>query len=193
MVMFGFRAQEAAVTCSTRAGVGSVRHCWKRGNCLLFPQVFAQAGAGKTDNTETEMSIVILHFPELVFPFCVMQNDCNWECIWNNLPLWLSNMSALLFMFVCQVCNSYKLLLHDRLLHLNFSLLNSSPSFFWQHNNVTPWSQCICPTGGLLCGVFCGHHYTSTTVLVNKIPLKYCFRVDFCWSLFSLHLQLAKA
>lgn len=70
----------------------------------------------------------ILHFPELVFAFCVMQNDCNWECIWNKLPLWLSNISTLLFMFICQVCNSYKLLLHDKLLHLNFSLLNSSSS-----------------------------------------------------------------
>lgn len=146
---FSFRPQEAAVTgfpCSRvapsiSAGVGCVLHGPKLRNCLLFRQGLPRQEVGKTpsrvgklweaDRTETEMSIVILHFPELVFSFCVIQNDCNWEYIWNKQALWLSNMSALLFMFICRLCNSYKLLLHDRLLHLKFSLLNSSSSFIF--------------------------------------------------------------
>lgn len=84
--------------------VGGEWHCWKRANCLLFPQrkrgktfLFAQAGGWHREKHENWDGVVILHFPQLVFTFCVMQNDCNWECIWDKLPLWLSNMSALLF------------------------------------------------------------------------------------------------
>lgn len=53
--------------------------------------------ADNVKNIKNWDGAVILHFPQLVFAFCVMQNDCNWEYFWDKLPLWLSNMSALLF------------------------------------------------------------------------------------------------
>lgn len=126
-----FRVQEAAVPCSVFLCWGRVWHCWNRTNCPLFPQVSAQAGGWGGWQCKNWDDAAIVHFPGLVFAFCVMQDDCNWEYLCNELPLWLSNMSALLFMFICRVCNSYKLLLHDRVLHLNFSLLNSSLSFIF--------------------------------------------------------------
>lgn len=116
-------------------------------------------------------------------------------------------MSALLFMFICRLCNSYKLLFPDRLLHLIFRLLNSSSSFIFFFDSITmlyldasisvphraflcSGVVCVCVFGVMVCFVFlfcvclvrffCGQRYATQgrTVLLNEIPLKYCFRVN---------------
>lgn len=148
---FSFKPQEAAVTCfpcscvalrisagvgcvSLRvAGPGAVKPSLPPGVCQAGgwgrPLTCWEALRGRQRRNWDERCNTTL--PWTCFPFCVMQNDCNWEYIWNKQALWLSNVSALLFMFMCRLCNSYKLLLHDRLLHLKFSLSNSSSSFIF--------------------------------------------------------------
>lgn len=175
---------------------GRVWLCWKRTNCLLFPQVFAQAGAWGGWQCKNWDDVVILRFPELVLAFCVMQNDCNWEYLWDKLPLWLSNMSAVLFMFICRVCNSYKLLLHDRLLHLNFSLLNSFSSFL-SFDSITILH--LDPRISVPHGVCCVRLFVAITTWAElSLLAKFLWSIVLEWSfldvsLFPLCLQLAKA
>lgn len=127
MRIFSFKLREAVVTCflcspwprlSVR-GWDGWRHSKSCDAAFSTHKGLPKQVVGETplqvgklwevDSTETETSVAILHFPELVSLFCVIQNDGNWEYVWNKQALWLSNMSASLFMFICRLCNSYKL------------------------------------------------------------------------------------